>query len=127
MDFNTYLSRMRDLVNDYETLIERLKLVKGKAVSGDTALLKSMITCLNKLIARTEKILQEYDTYRNMEENGLAAKYLATYYSYLQLVSIPYTIDILSDIRKILSTYSDEKLVAEIDALIGKYRNLIFA
>lgn len=124
MDFNTYLSRMRDLVNEYEALIDRLKLAKGKATSGDTALLKSIIPYLDKLAIKTEKIFQEYDTYKNMKENGLATKYLITYYSYLQLVSIPYTIDILNDIEKILAKNNSKELVMEIDALIGKYRKL---
>ncbi len=115
---------IRDLVNDYEALIDRLKLAKGKATSGDTALLKSIMPYLNKLAVKTEKVFQEYNTYKNMNKNELAIKYLITYYSYLQLVSIPYTIDILNDIKEILAKNNNEELVIEIDILMDKYKKL---
>jgi hypothetical protein len=94
-----YISKLRDLVNQYESLIDELKYYKNLA-GKEPERIDSIREHIESAVSNTINILENYDSVKNLDVDDTSRKYLSTYYNYLLLVSIPYTLDLLNDIKK---------------------------
>jgi hypothetical protein len=94
-----YISKLRDLVNQYESLIDELKYYKNLA-GKEPERIDSIREHIESAVTNTMNILENYDSVKDLNVDDTSKKYLSTYYNYLLLVSIPYTLDLLNDIKR---------------------------
>ncbi|MCD6300521.1 MAG: hypothetical protein J7L82_00435 [Staphylothermus sp.] len=118
-----YLSSLRDLVNEYEEVIEFLKTTKN-LVSKDQTTITNMFKRLEKIKNKTRKLIEIHKNtnLENIDTNTL--KYIRTYNLYLEMVSIPYIIDLLTDAQNIVQRKGDEYAVEIINKTINEFREL---
>ncbi|OYT37194.1 MAG: hypothetical protein B6U89_07735 [Desulfurococcales archaeon ex4484_58] len=123
-DLNMILSNIRDLVDEYEKLITRLKYIKESS-RIDPDKVDTLIPRLNRIYNKTVNNLREFKN-TDLNINNDYIKYLKTYYNYLIMISIPYTIDLLEEIYKILANSSSfNNRSKDIIMYIEKFRGII--
>ncbi|ADI32427.1 hypothetical protein [Staphylothermus hellenicus] len=114
-----YLSSLRDLVNAYEKLIDKLKYVKN-ASNSDPEKVDRIIPEIKGILEKTTILLSKYEDViainSDIDEN--TQQYLKTYYKYLKLVSIPYTYDLLNELKQVLIKHNYFKKAIKLDTLI---------
>jgi len=118
-----YLSNLRDLVNEYEEVIDFLKTTKN-LVSKDQTTISNMFKRLEDIKNKTRKLIEIYKNtnLENVDTNTL--KYIKTYNLYLEMVSIPYIIDLLTDVQNIVQRKGDEHIVEIINKTINEFKEL---
>jgi len=118
-----YLANLRDLVNEYEELIEFLKTTKN-LVSKDETTLFNMFKRIEKIKNKTKTLMNVYKNTKleNIDANTL--KYIKTYNLYLEMVSIPYIIDLLTDALNILQKRGNGHAVEIISKTINEFKEL---
>ncbi len=99
LEIYDYISRLRDLVNQYESLIDELKYYKNLA-GREPERIDSIREHIESAVSNTVNILENYNSVKDLNIDDTSKKYLSTYYNYLLLVSIPYTLDLLNDIKR---------------------------
>ncbi len=118
-----YLANLRDLINEYEEVIEILKTTKN-LVSKDETTLFNMFKRIEKIKNKTKTLINTYKitNLENIDANTL--KYIKTYNLYLEMVSIPYIIDLLTDALNILQKRGNEHAVEIISKTINEFKEL---
>jgi len=118
-----YLANLRDLINEYEEVIEFLKTTKN-LVSKDETTLFNMFKRIEKIKNKTKTLINTYKNtnLENIDANTL--KYIKTYNLYLEMVSIPYIIDLLTDALNILQKRGNEHAVEIISKTINEFKEL---
>ncbi len=118
-----YLANLRDLINEYEEVIEFLKTTKN-LVSKDETTLFNMFERIEKIKNKTKTLINTYKNtnLENIDANTL--KYIKTYNLYLEMVSIPYIIDLLTDALNILQKRGNEHAVEIISKTINEFKEL---
>ncbi|MCD6196190.1 MAG: hypothetical protein J7J82_05345 [Staphylothermus sp.] len=118
-----YLANLRDLINEYEELIEFLKTTKN-LVSKDETTLFNMFKRIEKIKNKTKTLMNVYKNTKleNIDANTL--KYIKTYNLYLEMVSIPYIIDLLTDALNILQKRGNGHAVEIISKTINEFKEL---
>ncbi len=118
-----YLANLRDLINEYEEVIELLKTTKN-LVSKDETTLFNMFKRIEKIKNKTKTLMNMYrnTNLENIDANTL--KYIKTYNLYLEMVSIPYIIDLLTDALNILQKRGNEHAVEIISKTINEFKEL---
>ncbi len=119
------LSSFRDIVNTYDTYIDRAKLWKGRVLAGNSRGMESFLSSLEKLIEKTRYAFTLYNNAAVEDADDESMKYIKTYYSYLVLVSIPYIRDILLEIRHSIKNSRDNRLAENIDKTIEQLNGLL--
>ncbi|ABN70227.1 hypothetical protein Smar_1132 [Staphylothermus marinus F1] len=114
-----YLSNLRDLVNKYEELIDKLKYVKN-ASNSDPEKVDRIIPEIKGIIEKTTILLSQHEDIMtiNSDVDENTQQYLKTYYNYLKLVSIPYTYDLLNELKQALIKNNYFKKAIKLDTLI---------
>jgi len=118
-----YLANLRDLINEYEEVIEFLKTTKN-LVSKDETTLFNMFKRIEKIKNKSKTLINTYKNtnLENIDANTL--KYIKTYNLYLEMVSIPYIIDLLTDALNILQKRGNEHAVEIISKTINEFKEL---
>lgn len=114
-----YLSNLRDLINKYEELIDKLKYVKN-ASNSDPEKVDRIIPEIKGIIEKTTILLSKHEDIMtiNSDVDENTQQYLKTYYNYLKLVSIPYTYDLLNELKQALIKNNYFKKAIKLDTLI---------
>ena len=91
------VAQARDLVEAYEEIITRAKILRIE-VLNNPGKLDAFIPLLKDIVDKTNGFLKAYSSIE-YDENDYYGKYLKTYYNYLIMISIPYLKDLLNEIR----------------------------
>ncbi len=127
MVFDEYyvIALLRDLVGEYDKTISRAKILAGRVSRLTTKSLRVFLDSIDVLLDKTNHALQGYKAIIKNNIDAISRKYLQTYYSYLYLVSIPYTRDLLIDIKNRL--VQDKRIddANRVEEIILKAENLL--
>ncbi len=127
MVFDEYyvIALLRDLVGEYDKTISRAKILAGRVSRLTTKSLRVFLDIIDVLLDKTNHALQGYKAIIKNNIDAISRKYLQTYYSYLYLVSIPYTRDLLIDIKNRL--VQDKRIddANRVEEIILKAENLL--
>lgn len=107
----------RDLVSSYDALITRMKYIK-EIVKRDPDRLELIMPSLRKLCGDTLSFLSKYSSLI-IDEKSSYARFLKTYHDYLVMISVPYALDLLIEIRDKVSGTSS-RYVEELDRIINE-------
>ncbi len=118
-----YLANLRDLVNEYEELIEFLKTTKNLISKDDTTLF-NMFKRIEKIKNKTKTLISIYKNTNLENIDANTWKYIKTYNLYLEMVSIPYIIDLLTDALNILQKRGKGHAVEIISKTINEFKEL---
>lgn len=116
------VARARDLVDVYEDLISRAKILHID-VNSQSSTLHSFISRLERVVKETSDFLEDL---KNMEYNvdKYYGKYLRTYYNYLIMISIPYLLELLNEIKNSADQSIRQvldKIIEELNSFTKKY------
>ncbi len=126
LDEYSMLALLRDLVDEYDKTISRAKVLAGRVSRLNTKSLHIFLNNIAVLLDKTNKALQGYEAViNNNNMDDTSRKYLQTYYSYLHLVSIPYTRDLLVDIRDKLIRDNRIEDASKVEKIIVETENLL--
>jgi len=115
----------RDLVDSYEEVISRVKLLKLEVVL-EPSRVNTIIPTLKNLLEKTSVFLEKYSK-ASFHGEDYYAKYLRVYYNYLLLVSIPYLRDLLDEMARKLSRerhFLDE-ILSGFNSILEKYTSTL--
>jgi len=123
MSLHDILSSLKNLVDDYETVIDKGKLaVKTEDV-------ESVIVFINgarSLMERVQLILPSVREVLNAHGEGdKLVKYINVFYRMLVYVSIPYTLEVMEEAMNLLDRKGYIKGVVEVKEAINMYESLI--
>lgn len=90
------VAKARDIVNNYDELINKLKILKEK-IRESPDLFKELSLYLTKIYNITKSLLKICNSTTEYSEDY--RKYLEAYCEYIVLISIPYVIDLLKNMR----------------------------
>ncbi len=99
MELHDLVSSLRDLVYEYDELISKTKLWYGRINNSNLREFYEFLREIDEIMTKTMKILTIYNDSKKILGKDQLSEYIVTYYMYLKLVSIPYTRDLLNDIR----------------------------
>ncbi|GEM_PF-1472542 len=118
------VARARDLVDAYEELITRVKILRIEVIEQPEKI-DSFLPRLEKIIKETAEFLETYSGIE-YDMNDYYGKYLKTYYNYLLMVSIPYLIDLLNEVRANIDQSKKhlvEENIAKLSSFTRKYKS----
>jgi len=115
----------RDLVDSYEEVISRVKLLKLEVVL-EPSRVNTIISELKKLLEKTSVFLEKYSK-ASFHEEDYYVKYLRVYHDYLLLVSVPYLRDLLDDVARKLGQerYLLDEILSGLNSIIEKYSSTL--
>ncbi len=119
-DIASMVSIARDLVDEYDSLITKIKYVKEN-ISRDVDKVGYVLRDLENIYRKTRDFIEKYNNIVLGED--IYSKYLVTYKNYLLLISIPYVTDLLYEVREGLEKNND-KYVNEINQFIKYFNSL---
>jgi hypothetical protein len=123
MSLHDILSSLKNLVDDYETVIDKGKL----AVKTEDA--ESIIVFINgarSLMERVQLILPSVREVLNAHGEGdKLVKYINVFYRMLVYVSIPYTIEVMEEAMNLLDRKGYITGVVEVKEAINMYESLM--
>lgn len=113
------VAKARDLVNEYDELINKMKIYKEK-IRESPNLFTDLSSVLTSIYSKTRGII---DICSSVEQSSSSEyiRYLRIYCEYLVLISIPYVLELLN----IMKNYGDENLRNSIEKFIKKFNELI--
>jgi hypothetical protein len=118
------VSRARDLVDSYENILTQVKILRVQVIDSPEKY-DVFGKELDNIIRETREFLQLYSSIE-YDQNDYYGRYLRTYYNYLVLISIPYLIDLLKELRNNIDhsrrKYVD-KHIAELNAFLERYKS----
>jgi hypothetical protein len=117
------VSSLRDLVNDYDKLIDEAKLWKGRINTGSLHGLDSFINRARRMLSQTSELLRSIP--ESDDSGDVMLEYVKTYVAYLRLVSIPYTRDLLEEIRMRLITREKHDEAFAVEEVINAANKLL--
>ncbi len=113
---NDLIIILRDLVKDFDKIIDQAKLVKGKVLGGDFSPTIHLARRILLLVKKYKDVRRMLDTINLSSVDGLSEKYIHTYRLYLEAVSIPYIRDLVIEIMEIVDNKSGGR---------GKYSEML--
>jgi len=112
------MTRARDLVDMYEELITRVKLLRVKS-REEPEVIDKIVPRLEKAYSETMDFLNKYSEVE-VDPSDRYGKYLKTYHDYLLLISIPYLLDLLIEINDNLDNVHEG-----LDKVIKLFKDLL--
>ena len=103
---NDLIIILRDLVKDFDKIIDQAKLIKGKVLGGDFSPTIHLANKVSVLVKKYKDARKMLDTINLSDVDGLSEKYIHTYRLYLETVSIPYIRDLVIEIKEIIDSKS---------------------
>lgn len=113
------VARARDLINEYDELITRMKIFKEK-IRESPDLFTELSSILFNIYNKTRDLMEVCNSV-DLDLGEEYSRYLKTYCEYLVLISIPYVLEILNNMKN----YASDKLRNSIDKYVKLFNGLI--
>ena len=128
MNYIDILTQLKKIVDEHEKTIDLTKIVYNEIKAfGRSSRVDLLCRRLMKIYARLAligKYLQEYNKDKDSIDKA-SLEYIDTYTKYIILIGLPYEKDVLKEIKDMLSTNQDNKIVDTIDEIINKINEII--
>jgi len=105
------LNKLREIVDEYEELITRIKYYK-QLIRAEPESLSDLLSSIEAIYNRTVDLFEEYNGIKI--DNDEMHRYIRAYLAYLKLISIPYTAELLSDIKNLIERQFSDRFSKEV-------------
>lgn len=123
MSLHDILSSLKNLVDDYETVIDKGKLA---VKTEDVESVMVFISGARSLMERVQLILPSVREVLNAHGEGdKLVKYINVFYRMLVYVSIPYTLEVMEEAMNLLDRKGYITGVVEVKEAINMYESLM--
>jgi len=123
MSLHDILSSLKNLVDDYETVIDKGKLaVKTEDVESVMVFIsgaRSLMERVQLILPSVREVLNEHG------EGDKLVKYINVFYRMLVYVSIPYTLEVMEEAMNLLDRKGYITGVVEVKEAINMYESLM--
>lgn len=123
MSIYNRLINLKKLVDDCEEAIKEGKLATStgsiELAIKFLSMVKNIASSLQPLLTETRDILARYN------QDDKLIRYTSVYYRTLVLVSIPYIVMILGDLKQLLDRQGYERNASEVQHLISDFEDLL--